>query len=262
MDKICRPLVNSSRRHGEIKEIVEVIQWLNEESKIENNFSATLNNFNMGNLVQARYSPAADCVSIQRFWEDKLKQTPKTPEELREEQAEKERKAKEEAERRKKAEEAEREKRHTESEQKATYKKAMANWNQQKAEAESKRNAELKKQLEQFERAEKAEIEKTYLSRKNTAEIKLSEAQKNEKQGQDALSSLGFFQFREKRSQSGAGAGGGRKAAERFNRSPPQESCSKKRKAEQGTRIPISDPSKTEKEQLYVISQSRTECGL
>lgn len=201
VDKICRPLVNSSRRHGEIKEIVEVIQWLNEESKIENNFSATLNNFNMGNLVQARYSPAADCVSIQRFWEDKLKQTPKTPEELREEQAEKERKAKEEAERRKKAEEAEREKRHTESKQKAAYKKAMANWNQQKAEAESKRNAELKKQLEQFEREEKAEIEKTYLSRKNTAEIKLSEAQMKEKQAQDALSSLGFFQFGEKRAQ-------------------------------------------------------------
>ena len=201
LDKICRPLINETRRRSEIQEIVDVIKWLNEESKIESNFNATFNSQDMGRVSGVSHTPDRDCVAIQRFWEDTLRKTPKTPEEIREEREAKERQERETAERRRREEEARKERERKEKEEKAAYEKAMQEWNRKKAEIESRRAAELERSLEKFKKDQKAEIENTYYTQKAAAKAKLDQAQKQEQEAEAALSTLGFLQFGAKSEQ-------------------------------------------------------------
>lgn len=57
LDEQCRPLLEEEPDVIIVGEISKYIKWLNDESEIENNFSASYNSMNLGNVATAKYIP-------------------------------------------------------------------------------------------------------------------------------------------------------------------------------------------------------------
>ena len=69
LDARCRPLAEQGADADAVKELLELIKWLNEESKIKNNFAAELNGYGLGDIVNVAYSPTMESRMIERWWE-------------------------------------------------------------------------------------------------------------------------------------------------------------------------------------------------
>lgn len=106
LDMECRPLLDQNPSTRAVCEVTELIKWLNSESKIGSNFTASLNGSNLGDVASIKYIPSLENQMIQKFWESKLASMPGALTEQREyrERQLAERKAEREAERRAKKE--------------------------------------------------------------------------------------------------------------------------------------------------------------
>ena len=69
LDEECRPLLINNPGATAILAVLGMIQWLNEESEIENNYAVTFNNVNYGDVVKAKYIPGQKNRLIQNEWE-------------------------------------------------------------------------------------------------------------------------------------------------------------------------------------------------
>ena len=69
LDKSCSPYLKSDPNSSAIKAVEGTIKWLNEESKIENNYAVHLNGSYLGRAVQAKYLPSDKCKELQKKWE-------------------------------------------------------------------------------------------------------------------------------------------------------------------------------------------------
>lgn len=69
-DKRCKAELDGSPEAEAIGKVAEFIKWLNEESEIENNFSASLNTSSLGNVASAKYFPSIENKMIQKEWEN------------------------------------------------------------------------------------------------------------------------------------------------------------------------------------------------
>lgn len=100
LDEICRPLLNEQPSVRAVKEVLEMIRWLNSESKIENNFSGSLNGSSLGQMYSSKYMPSIENKMIEQLWESKYNGMPGAAEENKAYQQRKteERKAQREAE--------------------------------------------------------------------------------------------------------------------------------------------------------------------
>ena len=78
VDEQCKPLLESQPDAFALREIRNFIKWLNEESEIENNYAASLNSKNLGNLVAVRYFPSMENKTIQSFWESRYSMQPES----------------------------------------------------------------------------------------------------------------------------------------------------------------------------------------
>ena len=78
VDEQCKPLLESQPDAFALREIRNFIKWLNEESEIENNYAASLNSKNLGNLVAVRYFPSMENKTIQSFWESRYSMHPES----------------------------------------------------------------------------------------------------------------------------------------------------------------------------------------
>ena len=58
LDEEMRPLLPQGLSAKNIKEVAKLIKWLNEESEIENNFTASLNNQDLGHVASGKYIPS------------------------------------------------------------------------------------------------------------------------------------------------------------------------------------------------------------
>lgn len=96
LDDECRPLLAQDPDFEAVRAVAGMVKWLNDESEIENNFTASLNAYNLGDIVTVQYIPSIENKTIQTFWESKYQMFPGG--------AELEQKEKEEADRKKKAE--------------------------------------------------------------------------------------------------------------------------------------------------------------
>ena len=111
LDDVCRPLLDQRPSLEAVREVYQMIKWLNDESEIENNFSASFNYQSLGNVASAKYVPTMSNKLIQSFWQTKYDSWPGRAEELkaererREKQAELARLRREEEKQRRKAEE-------------------------------------------------------------------------------------------------------------------------------------------------------------
>lgn len=70
-DEECRPLLSQKPSLFDVRDVAELIKWLNSESEIGANFSASLNSKKLGNVVSGRYIPTMESKMIQSYWETK-----------------------------------------------------------------------------------------------------------------------------------------------------------------------------------------------
>ena len=185
LDEECRPLLEQNPEIVAVREVRDLIKWLNNESEIENNFSASLNSQDLGRVVSGRYIPSIENKMIQSYWENKYHMWPG-----RAEAEEAERRKKEEAEaieKRKKAEQAEKSKQSAKEEyllKMSIYEKEYAEW-QLKVEAIQKRRSdEVETRLTAIQTVKKCQIEKSYAesmghynTQKNDCIAKMEDAQ-------------------------------------------------------------------------------------
>ena len=71
VDEDCRPLITQQPSLTAVKEVYQLIKWLNEESKIKAIFSASVNSVDLGNIVSGRYIPKMESKMIEKYWEEK-----------------------------------------------------------------------------------------------------------------------------------------------------------------------------------------------
>lgn len=68
LDEECRPLLAQQPDYRAVRDVRNLIQKLNEESEMENNFTASINNHSMGGVASSRYIPSIECKMIESFW--------------------------------------------------------------------------------------------------------------------------------------------------------------------------------------------------
>lgn len=76
LDEQCKPLLEQEPDAYAIKEVAEMIKWLNSESEIGANFSGTLNGSTLGDLVGVKYFPSIENKMIEKYWEAKFEAHP------------------------------------------------------------------------------------------------------------------------------------------------------------------------------------------
>jgi hypothetical protein len=69
LDAVCRPLLTYAPEAAAIKAVRDMILFLNEESKIECDFTASLNSSRLGHVASSKYLPSLSNQKIQKFWE-------------------------------------------------------------------------------------------------------------------------------------------------------------------------------------------------
>ena len=76
LDEQCRPLLDQNPDYNAVREVRDLIKWLNDESEISNNFTASLNSQSLGGVASGRYFPSIENKMIQSFWENKYEMLP------------------------------------------------------------------------------------------------------------------------------------------------------------------------------------------
>jgi len=183
LDDACRPLLDKHPTLEAVREVYNMIKWLNDESEIENNFSASLNYHSLGNVASAKYVPTMSNKLIQSFWQTKYDSWPGRAEEVKAEQ-----------ERRKKQAELARLRREKEEERR-------------KAEEAAKKLEEEKKQLALIKKAAAKkdeipaiidDIEFEFSKAENIRREDIENQRKRIRRLEIEFESLGFFKTREK----------------------------------------------------------------
>ncbi|MBR3818135.1 MAG: hypothetical protein IKJ41_03210 [Clostridia bacterium] len=139
LNETCRPLLEDSIPITSVESIWKMICKLNEESEITNNFTASLNSKNMGDVATVQYHPTIESKMIESYWEAKYKNWPgreKYEQELQDAKIKKEKEKKEAADKKKNSDET-------------AYAEALAEWNEIAEKTEKKRQAAIKEKEEQ-----------------------------------------------------------------------------------------------------------------
>ena len=76
LDEDCRPLLAQQPEYRAVRAVRDLIQKLNNESEIENNFTASLNDRSLGGVASGRYIPSIECKMIESFWATKCASWP------------------------------------------------------------------------------------------------------------------------------------------------------------------------------------------
>ena len=196
VDEECRPLLAQNPDVTAVCEVKDLIRWLNEESEIENNFTASFNGRDLGDVASRRYIPSIESKMIERYWEDKYMTFPGRAEAEAKAQAERNEKLRIEREAREKEE----------AEKRAEYDRKMQAYEEEckKWKAISKNQQGLyEKELSAVIFQEKAVLEEKFDKAYSDKKHKLYEKRKNAEQAlndaQEKLANAGFFAFSAKK---------------------------------------------------------------
>ncbi len=188
LDGECRPLLADAPSAEAVGEVKDLISELNETSKIDNNFAASLNNRSLGDVATRRYTPSLEALSIQSFWETKYDMLPKaSAEEIRPQMGS------ESFLRQVDAREAE-----LVREAAASYKREMDRWNAENENVAVKRKETVKIRLEEERSAKTKEIEAAYNGAVSCARESIKKLNAQKAEAEKRLTQLGFFAFGEK----------------------------------------------------------------
>lgn len=76
LDGMCRPLLAHNPGGEALKAVADIVRYLNDESEIESNFTASLNGSSLGNVANSKYVPSISNKMIQKFWESQYTSSP------------------------------------------------------------------------------------------------------------------------------------------------------------------------------------------
>jgi len=202
LDETCRPLLSQDPSLQAVREVAKLIKWLNDESEIENNFTASLNNHSLGDVASARYIPSMENKMIQSYWEGKYHSMPGSAElEYAKRRAVEQRKLS--IEERRRADAAKRRQAFADAQasknaEQRAYQVAMVKWRADMKKAEQEREQAFQQRLEversrlEGETRQKYDASKAdHLTRKATLEQQTAELQQQ-------LEGMGLFQLNEK----------------------------------------------------------------
>ncbi len=195
LDGQCRPLLDQAPELTAVRAVRDTIQWLNSESEIENNFTASFHSHNLGEVASVRYMPAIESRMIQTFWETTYRALPGREAFERREKEEAELKEQEEAALRKALYEKSLKRSRAAEEQ---YQADLKAWQAAAAQAQSQRSA----MLSDLEAAERKRLEAASHDTFHITSAQIEAEKQNDRadlaQAQASLSSLGLLQFGEK----------------------------------------------------------------
>ena len=189
VDSQCRPLLDETPDYIAVREVRDLIRWLNDESEIQNNFAASFNGTKLGDVASGRYMPSMSNKMIQQFWVTKCDMWPGK------EEAEAEEREKREAEAEQTQKNEEKERKRTENE----YRKELAEWTEKSEQIKRTRQEKLREAIEKLKNdkitaieSKRNEVLKQAETIKIASKEQLAEAEKK-------LSSLGMFALAEKK---------------------------------------------------------------
>ena len=202
LDEACRPFLDQNPSAHAVREVTKLVRWLNKESEIEGNFTASFNSRDLGDVASVRYIPSMENKMIQRYWENKYEAMPggenleyaerkaverrqMTAAERRSADAEKRRKAFADAQKKIKEEEAE-------------YQAAKNKWLAEKSQAEQKRAQLLKRRLDEERSRLESEIQHKYNKQKKEYNACKVGFEDQKAKYQQQLEAAGAFQLSEK----------------------------------------------------------------
>lgn len=188
LDGVCRPLLSADPGGEAIKAVADMMRFLNDESEIESNFTASFNGSNLGNVANSKYVPSIQNKMAQKFWESQYAATPYA--------------AEYEARKRREAEVA-RQRREVERKRREEEKRAEA---QRKAEERTRDKAHMEKVaaetqvcLKSYRRELQSQAERHLQALKEEIEETTRSLQSRQKECRDRLAKMTPLKFREKR---------------------------------------------------------------
>lgn len=202
LDSQCRPLLDQEPELHAVKEVRDLIKWLNDESEIESNFTASFNSRSLGGVASGRYVPTIENKMIQRFWESKYDTWPGRAEaeaaarRLRE--AEMERRRQQAEQRRAEAEARNRKLEEQYREELAVYEQKHADWKAEVAAVQQRRKEGVEKALPGAKDNFIREIEEKRKEAIRQLAHEMAMYQQNKEAAERELAGLGFFHFTEK----------------------------------------------------------------
>ncbi len=230
LDQTCRPLLEKDPGSVAVRAVLGAIQWLNDESEIENNYAIQFNGFDLGNAVRAKYVPTQESQMIQGIWQaEYLKAPEKEAEEqwkrrleehkrlalsveretkrtgvyadLQERRAEAEEERKRNAPSEEEVEEVEARKLSTQNsllKERKKYERVISEWESTCSEIRAKRAAALEQEQKEFSESLKRSAEKTRDNSLQAADAELAQAEAELAQANETLKSLGALKIVEK----------------------------------------------------------------
>ena len=80
VDVACKDALDKDTTAETIKAVVECIAYLNSESKIKNNFTASFNSASLGDVARVSYFPSLTNQTIEKYWENLYESIPEVAE--------------------------------------------------------------------------------------------------------------------------------------------------------------------------------------
>ena len=196
VDEKCRPLLSQDPDVSAVREVKDLIEWLNNESEIENNFNASLNGRDLGDVASRRYIPSIESKMIERYWEDKYMTFPGREESEAKARSERTERIRIELEERKKAEA---EQRAEYDRQIQAYEKKYAEWMAVSEQQKMLREKELSEMISREQAAFSEKLDKDFCDTKYELEEKRSNAKQALNDAKNKLANAGFFAFAAKK---------------------------------------------------------------
>lgn len=196
LDMRCRPLADQGASASAVKEVYELIAYMNSESSsLSGNFTASLNSSSLGDVGGMRYIASLEAQTIEKTWKTRYSLMPEAIEEEKRRKKLAEEAAKRREEQRKKEQKAKEEKAKKDAEEAKRI---------EKANLEAKKHMDsIKKECDEtvskFEKTLKAELKKRKEDLKREIASKLAELEGEKKKHEEVLSTLGFFKMSEKK---------------------------------------------------------------
>lgn len=199
LDSQCRPLLDQNPDYTAVRAVRDLIKWLNDESEIQNNFTASLNAYNLGDIAAVRYIPSMENKMIQTFWETSYQSLPGVADAERREQDEAARQRQEQAAARKaRYEEGQKDAHSQKAQKEASYQDALIRWREAVAQTERNRADRIARMSESERTALTTAATEEYAAASIHLEQEKQLLQATLTRAQADLSAQGFFQFGEK----------------------------------------------------------------
>ena len=192
VDQQCRPLLEQTPSPQAVREVRNLIRWLNDESEIENNYSASFNGADLGDLACVRFHPTMDNKMIQAFWDNKYAMWPGR-QEFEQQEADAAQAARAAA--AQKARELFRASAGNPQQEQAQYQKNLASWKEKVAQVRWLREEEAKRLFTEMEDRVCSPIRSRWESQIRSTEDKIATAKAQQLQLTTELESLGAFQL-------------------------------------------------------------------